>query len=373
MNPRNSLHELDAEIQQHIELETQECIDRGMPPHEARIQARRRFGSVALVKEDARAVWIPVWADQLAQDVRYSGRLLSRYPGFSAVVITTLALGIGIATAILAMVNAVLIRPLPYPDPDRIVRLSEGFDGATPLKTGALLSNITYFAWTNAAPSSIDGINAYTVFGDATVALADGSKQVSAAWVTPGTFQVLGATPTHGRLFVDSDALEGTSIVLSHPFWRTAFASDPAAYWAHYLSGGYLYCRRCGATGFCLPRSSDTVLVAVCRRATVRAAAESSLYDVLRLGASATPLLLGAGRRGGYGDRAQYPAAIAGKPLGIWRGHDRVPPRADARRRDVGCGPDATRYCRGRCWMHRSHHRRQRCHAALGAQCCSTG
>jgi hypothetical protein len=100
-------------------------MDRGMTSEAAYYAARRKFGNVAMAKEDARAVWIPVWIDQLQQDARYGVRMLRRSAGVSAVVIATLAIGIGANTAIFSVIRAVLLKPAPYAGAHRLVQLSE--------------------------------------------------------------------------------------------------------------------------------------------------------------------------------------------------------------------------------------------------------
>ena len=120
------LDNLDDEIRDHIERETHENIERGMTPEEARAAAVRKFGNVARVMEETRAVWKWAWLEQFWQDARYGWRGLRRNPGFAAVVVLTLALAIGLNTAVFSLVNAILIRPLPYPDPDRLVAYAEG-------------------------------------------------------------------------------------------------------------------------------------------------------------------------------------------------------------------------------------------------------
>lgn len=122
---RRALDRLDEDILDHIERETRDNIDRGMTPQDARAAALRKFGNVARVLEDTRAVWRPIWLEQSLQDVRFGARMVRRNPVFTLVEVLTLALGIGLTTAVFSVVNAVLIRPLPYPHAERLVWLTE--------------------------------------------------------------------------------------------------------------------------------------------------------------------------------------------------------------------------------------------------------
>ncbi len=219
MRRRRHLENLDQDIQDHIEAETRDNIERGMPPDEARFAALRKFGNRTLIAEDTRAVWYTVWLEQFLQDIQYGFRMLRRNPGFTIVVILTLALGIGMNTAVFSVVNAVLLRPLPYPNPERLIWLTD-YDQASKLEFPVNVPD--FFAWQTHA-HAFEAITGYT-YRDAALATAGTAEEDTIASIAGDFWAMTGARPTLGRLFGPGEI---DAIVLSHRLFERSFGGDP--------------------------------------------------------------------------------------------------------------------------------------------------
>jgi predicted permease len=221
MTGRDPLDQLDDDIREHLARETQELIDRGMTPEDAQAAARRKFGSVTMAKEDARAVWIPVWFDQWLQDIRYGLRSLRRAPGFAAIVIATLAVGMGLNTAVFCVVNAVLVRPLSYPNADRLVWLSTRGKNAKD-DTMEIVVEPELAAWRDHA-TTLDGLAGFFVASEP-IDLGDEVLQARVAAVTDGFWTLTGARFAWGG----PPARNEQGVVLSHELFTSRFHGDPS-------------------------------------------------------------------------------------------------------------------------------------------------
>jgi putative ABC transport system permease protein len=227
LRPGRAEDALDREVASHLALLEDEYRRRGLTPEEARFAARRAMGSVALAKDlhrDARSFG---WLEDLREDLRHTFRGLRQAPAFTATAALTLALGIGGTTTIFSVAYGVLVRPLPYADPDRLVRLWEEHPGASTPTGDLWISNLTYYAW-NGRSRVIGPIATYgsTVF---TVGVEE-PVRVSGARVSTSAFDVLRVVPALGRFFTAADQGEGAPqvVVLSNQLWRSRFNADPS-------------------------------------------------------------------------------------------------------------------------------------------------
>ena len=208
--------ELDEELRSHIEMRVEENIAAGMTPEKARYDAQRRFGNWMTTKEDTREVHVIGWLETTLQDLRYALRTLRRSPGFAAVAVTLLALGIGATTTIFSVVNGVILQPLRYAQPERLVMVWEKEKAGTPSNCGYA----TFTDWRAQNHSFSDmAVMSYwmpTLGGDGE------PEQLSGQRVSAGFFRILGVTPALGRNFLPQEDVRGNHfvVILSHRLWK---------------------------------------------------------------------------------------------------------------------------------------------------------
>ena len=219
------LQELDQDLRAHIEIETRDNIERGMTPDEAHYAALRKFGNVRRVQEETREVWSRVWLEQLWQDVRYAARMLRKSPGFTAVAVLTLALGIGANTAIFSVVYAVLLRPLPYADPGQLVIIFQAKPQEQVPFTGINYLNFAECRAQSHAFAEMAANQAHQL----TLTGAGEPSVLTTMVVTPEIFSLLEAQPLLGRTFLAEDGKRGAApvVILSENLWRSQFGADP--------------------------------------------------------------------------------------------------------------------------------------------------
>jgi putative ABC transport system permease protein len=221
MKRHSHLNSLDQEIRHHIEAETEDNLNRGMTPDEARREAFCKFGNVSCIREDTYAVWHVIWLEHLLQDIRYGARTFRRNPGFTAVIFFTLALAIGMNTAVLSVVEAVLFRPLPYPSSARLVWLAS-YDVDYESDHDNLVNRADYSTWKDQS-HSFESIAGY---GNQDLALIyEGHpSQERVVSITGDFWNLTGAQAALGRLFPEG---EPHAIVLSHELFERRFNGDP--------------------------------------------------------------------------------------------------------------------------------------------------
>ena len=230
-----ALDDLDQDIHDHIERETQDNLERGMSPAEAYRQAMLKFGSIALTKEDARRVWVWAWLDEARQDLRYAARTLRKSPVFTTTAAATLVLAIGTNTAMFSVLNAVLLRPLPYRSPDQLAMLWTE-DPTQNLREGrSALWDVEQ--WRGQSQTFSD----MATFDSVGTVLtgAEGMEQIVGASISPNLFPLLGVQPVLGRSFSTEEAEQQQRLVLiSHRFWQARFGRSHGALGATLVLNG---------------------------------------------------------------------------------------------------------------------------------------
>jgi predicted permease len=218
--------ELDEEMRFHIQMSTQENIRRGMTPEDARRTAARRFGNMGRIKEAAREIRGGGMLETLLQDLRYTIRMMFKTPGFTFIVVITMALCIGANTAIFSVVDAVLLRPLPFEKPERLIML---WGKNAELNANKIPISYLNFIDYKKHAQAFEHVAAYDML-EAVLTSADGEPEsFRGARVSADLFPLLGVEPTLGRVFSGEEDHQGSApvVVLSYSLWQRRFASDP--------------------------------------------------------------------------------------------------------------------------------------------------
>jgi putative ABC transport system permease protein len=232
--------QLEKELRFHLDQHAADLIARGLHPAEARRQARLALGGPEQVSENCRDARGTRWLDDLWQDLRYALRTLSQKPGFAAVALCTLALSSGATTVMFTLVDGVLLKPLPYREPDRLVMLQEQTEQAT------RWGNLWAFAYPNFLDCRRESRSltlAAWRYGGGTVTGSGESEYVDGRHISSGLLSVLGVTPSTGRAFLPEEDRPGAApvVIISHGLWQRRFGASPSAIGAPLIFDGKSY------------------------------------------------------------------------------------------------------------------------------------
>lgn len=216
--------ELEEEVRSHIELRAQDLERLGLDRREAERRARIEFGGAERIKEECREAIAGNFVDVLIQDLRFSMRMLRKAPGFSGIVIATMALGVGATTAIFTVIDATLLHPLPYPHSEQLVRLEDNLPGM-----GARDVGMSEPEWQDLQHSGIFEYVSPAWYDDNNLTGSSRPAQVSLLIVAPDYFALLGVKPQLGRTFNPEDHSPSftTEVVISNGLWKRTFGGDP--------------------------------------------------------------------------------------------------------------------------------------------------
>lgn len=215
---RKMYAELAEEIQEHLDEKVEALVTSGVPRAEAEYQARREFGNVLAIAEQSREVWQWPALESIFSDMRFALRQLRKMPGFAAVAVATLALGIGASTAVFSLFDAVVLRPLPYPESDRLILVTETVPPLGSDEVGVAVQEALDYQ------SRSRSFAEFATFEKGGFNLTGGERpmRVNAAWVSSSVFSLLQVPPALGRTFTPDEDRYGAEhvAVISWSLWR---------------------------------------------------------------------------------------------------------------------------------------------------------
>jgi predicted permease len=217
--------ELSESIREHIDEKIADLMDDGMTQAEAERAARREFGNIALIEERGREVWQWPTLESLGADIRYAARQMRKSPAFTITCLLTLALGIGANTAVFSTINTILLHPLPYYDPGRIVLVSEGLPLEDSSDVGVSAQEYLDYRHQN---SVFSGIAAFQT-AEFNLTGIGRPQRINAARISATALPLLGVTPELGRNFTAEEDRDGSDrvVLLSHSLWESQYGADP--------------------------------------------------------------------------------------------------------------------------------------------------
>ncbi len=229
---RRRYDDLSVSIQEHVAERVDELIAEGMPRVQAEQTARREFGNVGLIEQRSREAWQWTGLESLLADLKFVLRRLRKSPGFTATVLLTLALGIGANTAVFSVLDHVILKPLAYPDSDRLISLhldAPGAGGMASFSTGLAISPSMYFTFSD-HNRTFQSLGVWTTQNANVTGLAQ-PEEVQTALVSDGILEALAVPPALGRWFslADQDPHGARTVILSYGYWQRRFGGDRSA------------------------------------------------------------------------------------------------------------------------------------------------
>lgn len=231
--------EMDDEIRLHVALREEEHAGNGLSPEEAHMAAQKHFGNTLALREESHEAWGWAWLEHLSQDLRFAVRMLRKSPGFTAIAILTLALGIGANTAIFSVVYGVLLQPLPYAQPSQLMVLNE----TTPKVGTVSVSYPNFLDWRKASHSFSQMAAVSRVGFNLAGAGVSQPETINGDAVSPNFLSMIGVRPFLGRDFAPSEENPGTApvVLIAYPLWKSRFGADPNAVGQTILLDGQSY------------------------------------------------------------------------------------------------------------------------------------